>query len=462
MNRIDEYRTLMHELNDTPTKLEDSRQRVEQKLKAEVRHRYIILPITSTVVFLTLFTLMVNCFPTFAYACGRIPLIKELAKVVAFSPSLSAAVENKYVQSIEQEQTKNDITARIEYAIVDQKQVNIFYSLDSGIYKKMDATPEIKAIDGSNLEGYSISSGNSDTPNGEMNFMTVDFTDEDMPGSMLFTLKVHDNEHLVQDEAVLWEDYMLSEEDNKAPDYISEFTFELKFEPYYNAQGEEFKLNQQFELSGQKLILETAQIYPTHIRMNLADVYENTAWPKSLDFYLKNEKGMRFDSITNGISATGSVDSPMMKSYRLESSFFSNSKHLTLYITGVTWLDKDMEKIKLDLVNATAQRLPQGVTFEKAERSGDSWLLTFSAKQYEGTAAYQLFTTEYYDEEGEKYEYNKWSTDVVGHIDEQTGKRVNIQEVQIPLVNYPYDTVYLCPDFSTKEVLVKPVAIKIK
>lgn len=111
---------------------------------------------SSCLAFLMLFTMLVNCVPVFAYTCGNLPGLKALVKLVAFSPSLSSAVENKYVQPIEQEQTLNDITARIEYVIVDQKQLNVVYSLDSEIYTAMDATPSIAAINGSKFEGYGI------------------------------------------------------------------------------------------------------------------------------------------------------------------------------------------------------------------------------------------------------------------------------------------------------------------
>ena len=54
----------------------------------------------------------------------------ELAQAVAWSPSLSAAVENDYVQPIGQSQTVNGVTATVEYVIVDRKQLSIFYTLD--------------------------------------------------------------------------------------------------------------------------------------------------------------------------------------------------------------------------------------------------------------------------------------------------------------------------------------------
>lgn len=44
--------------------------------------------------------------------------------------------------------------------------------------------------------------------------------------------------------------------------------------------------------------------------------------------------GERFDTVTNGVTASGDPDSPAMVSFRLESPYFSHSDHLTLFITG--------------------------------------------------------------------------------------------------------------------------------
>lgn len=80
----------------------------------------------------------------------------------------------------------------------------------------------------------------------------------------------------------------------------------------------------------------------------------------------------------------------MMNSHRLESSFFSESKELTMYITGVEWLDKDMQRLRLDLKNVQADKLPQNCLFERAEKKEKGWLLTFIGKQYEEESSHQI------------------------------------------------------------------------
>lgn len=142
-----------------------------------------------------------------------------------------------------------------------------------------------------------------------------------------------------------------------------------------------------------------------------------------------------------------------MASHRLESSFFSESRNLTLYITGAVWLDKNMERIQVDLANCKAERLPEGVTFLQSVRNGNDWNLTFSSSERKANNACQLFGTEYYDEKGNKYDFGSWST-----LLETPGAFT----VQFSLKDYPFDTVYLSPSFSHTVTLAEPIEIKVK
>ena len=285
--------------------------------------------------------------------------------------------------------------------------------------------------------------------NGELQQCTVDFINDEVPSGLRLTLAVED--HGSWEEQHLAEPKRIYEEDEEEePVILAELSFDLTFDPAYTAKGEIITLNQPMELAGQELIVTTAEIYPTHIRINFSDTPENTAWLHGLSFYLENEKGQRFEAVGNGITATGSPDSPMMTSHRLESSYFSGSQHLTMHITRVIWLDKDMERMRLDLKKTKAERLPQGVTFAEAKRLENGWELTFWAKRYREHHSYQLWSTTYYDEEGNAYDTGGWSSG--GSLwHEKDGKRVE-DETQfvtiIPLEGYTKDVVYLCPSFT--------------
>lgn len=236
MNRNEEYLDLLTELDNTPSALEYSVTRIKARAKKSKRiRRFFTIPVCSIAVFFVTFVTMVNVSMSFAMACGRLPLIRELAAAVAFSPSLSAAVENEYVQPIELEQTQNDITMRVEYVIVDQKQLNIFYTLQSQEYFHMDATPGILNQDGQGFGGYSIYTNGSNRKNGELRQFVVDFVDNDMPDSLILKCGVHDNGSYEKSEPVRVGD---EPQELREPEAISTFIFTLNFDPEYTQQGD--------------------------------------------------------------------------------------------------------------------------------------------------------------------------------------------------------------------------------
>jgi hypothetical protein len=455
MNRKEEYLELLEALESAPPALERVVSRARARTKS-LRKARIFVPATSAALFFIVFVALVNLSQTFAMACGRIPLIRELAEAVSFSPSLSAAVENEFVQPIELEQTVNGVTMRVENVIVDQKQLNIFYSLKSDIYESMDGTPAIKSPDGSPLEGYALSSSVMGE-NGGLRRIVADFVSVDVPGSLLLGLRVIDNGS--RPEPIETQQYP------EDPESVAEFEFLLTFDSNYTQQGETIELNQDFVIDGQKLRAVSVEIYPTHMSLNLEDDENNTAWLKSLEFHVQNEKGERFEVISNGITGTGKSGSKMIQSHRLESAFFSKSEKLVIQIQEAVWLDKSMEKVLVDLVNGTADALPEGVSIDFVAKKPDGWKLGFSGREREESHSYQLFYLEYYDEFGNRYEYNRWSTGMTYYFDEELGKHVEtpgVFHIMFDLDDYPYDAVYLSPSFSRVSALDKQVEIRVK
>lgn len=286
-----------------------------------------------------------------------------------------------------------------------------------------------------------------------------------MPNGIELKFTVSDKGELQEEASVNIIDGLMDKQVEIVLDYITEFTFQLEFDPYYTDQGQIITLNEEIQIDNQILILTTAEIYPTHIRLNFTDDKNNTAWLQSFDFYLQNELGERYELVSNGVGATGSEDSPMMVSHRLESTFFSESKKLTLHIKGVKWLDKDMERVKFDLKNKTIEALPDTVRLENVERKENSWLLKFSAKEKAEGSYYQLWRHDYYDMAGNEYNTNSSSVSSSMIYNEETKTYRQIPgrfDEQFALVDYPYDVVYLCPAYSRIVELAIPIEIKIK
>ena len=450
MNRNEEYNALLAELEQVPKQIDNTVEQAMQRLiTSQKKRRGWVISCASLAACFACFVLLVNLSVPFARACGSIPVLRELAKAVSWSPSLSAAVENEYVQPIGQSQTENGITATIEYVIVDQKQLHIFFTLDSDDYDNLNA--EMPRYETEQVCSTIGSSWNQ--PPGTLLDFTLDYGDHNVPDSLTMTFGVTtyvESDWSAEAPVQSYEDEMLEPVEEEEPDYLAEFTFDLEFDPEFTAKGEVIPVNQTFSLDGQTLTVTEVEVYPTHVRVNVADDPNNTAWLKSLAFYLENEDGERFEPISNGISATGGEDSPAYVSFRLESPYFADSEHLTLHVTGSEWLDKDMERVRVDLAHRTAERLPEGVTFQSAEKWDGGWVLTFRVKQREENHSYQVWHSTFYDETGNPYEASRrgTTTDDSGYFEEM-----------LPLPGYWEDVVWLQPTYShtTTESILIPI-----
>ena len=452
MNRNEEYAVLLRELETTPPALDTAVERALKRHRAARKRRLWGIPAGSLAACFLLFVGLVNAFPTFAAACEDVPVLGALAEAVRFSPSLSAAVEHDYVQPVGKSQTKNGITATVESIIVDQKQLNIFFTLEGEGYKTLSAEmPRFSPAQQCSILGSDF----QQKPGTLLNF-TLDYVDQDVPDGFTMTFSVTGQRAGEQQETPAapdraYEDALLAPPTEPEAEILATFTFTLTFDPQFTAQGEVLAVNETFTLDGQTFTLTEAEVYPTHLRINVEGAEDNTAWLKGLDFYLENEKGERFDAVSGGVTASGDTDSPAMVSYRLESPWFSGSDHLTVHITGAKWLAKEHQRVYVDLEQGTAPWLPDGVSLSSAQRREDGWVLTF---RLDGALKGSPFSMTFYDAEG-----NPWDARQMGMTfsdDEQAGS------VMLPLPDYQAGEVWLTANYSHESTLPQPVDIPLK
>ncbi len=467
MNRKDEYEKLLAELDTIPPELAHSVGRAKAKLKkTKNMRRMLVIPVSGLAVCLIFFTALVNISVPFAKACGRIPVLRKLAAAIAFSPSLSAAVENEYVQPINLEQSKNDITMRIEYVIADTKQLNIFYTMQSEKYSYLDTSVSLDSSLGMPDGGYGLSMSSPVGKSDELRQMTFDFISDAVPESLELKCRVYDRGGDVV-EATAPPEQETARDQYEEPEIISEFSFALNFDPDYIQKCELIEMNRDFEIERQHFTVRSIEIYPTHIRLNLIEDTNNGKWITGLDFYLENEKGEKFEGIRNGITATGALDTKSMVSYRLESSFFSKSKKLTLFITGATLVEKETAGTKIDLVNATAENLPDGMKLENITKRGNNPMLVFSVPGQDRIFSRIPFDFEYFGEDGKLYNgFSEISAATSqGYLNDATGSYIETPGrycFTMRLSDYHDDAVYLVPFVPVYFKLGEPIIFNVK
>jgi hypothetical protein len=455
MNRNEEYTAWMAELECATL---PSGQAVLGRAQRRLRRRqWVTQPILTLAMVFGLFTALVNLSSPVAYACSRVPVLKELALAVTFSPSLTAAVENDYVQPVEQTQTQGDITATVDYLIVDAKQVNIFYRLESDVYDQLYAEPDITDADGNDLAAICSYTGSSWGENSVLRQVTVDFLDEDVPETFCLTLSVAGKSTQTQPETAIQEATVFEDGwEETIPETTAPLTFWLTIDPAYTAGSQVISLNQTLELDGQRLTLTDCEIYPTHLRLNLTAEEDNTAWLTDLDFYIEGDNGQVFSTIGNGVSATGSLDSPMMDSYRAESPWFYASEHLSLVITGARFLEKDMDTLTLDLTKGTLTPCPDGFTLESVTKTDSGWEFCLSSATIGENFA---FLSDITNPEGESIAHLGW-TQSSPDDDDPDAPSVITQTYQ--LLDYAYDQVILCPSATDTWVADTPLTVTLR
>ena len=433
MNRTEEYWALVAQLRETPPELAGTVDRARARARRKRRGKRLGIPLASLGGVAAAFVVLVNCSTPFAMACRRVPFVRELAQAVAFQPSLKAAFENDYVQPVGQSQTQNGITATVEYLIVDQTSLNVFYTLSWAGETWLDVVPDLLDENGASPEGSRGASwGDPAGTEEDYRLMTFYFDGAVLPEKLQLVLEVSDsgrdkvtNQLAAPMDAPVDSSPWPDEESSAPSPVLAEFTFPLTIDPSLLGPGRTVEVGQWVELDGQRLYLDQLTIDPTRMELTLEADPDNTAELRSLDCYALDGAGNRYGkpSITYGGG----------EAIQLESCYFSENQDLTLYIEEAQWQDKDRTSFTLDLTTGEADWLPENLTDVTIERREGNVYLSFRNDDQAVT-----FDGYYYDPEGGQH---TWGSMSMSSIDEDgDGRNEALTEYRV-LRDYPWDTV---------------------
>lgn len=459
MNRLEEYHALSRELESTPPELSGTVERARRRYRRWNGTRRLGMPLASLGGAAAAFILLVNFSLPFALACRSVPVLRDLAQAVAVSPSLRAAFEHDYVQPVGQTRSENGVTFGMEYIIVDEKQLNLFYTLKSDRDSWLDITPVLLDENGNKLSGYSAQWGMSAARNQEDYLLaTFYFSEGTIPEHFDIQVDVREDTSRssggdrLESTAPAPDDGPWPEEHSQDSELLlASFDFPIQIDSSLVMSGQTLSIGRWIELDGQRVELNTLSVHPTQAELTLKDDPENSAWLTGLDCYLEDEKGNRYEQ--GGNSYGDAAGTPFTTTYTLESCYFENPKHLTLHIDGATWLDKDSQSVTLSLTDSSFHDLPEGLTVERFSRDGENVYLSL---QNTGPAR---LSWSYLDPEGGEHSWNGGSTSAVdedgdGHCEVLTEYRV--------LRDYPWDTVTLRLSANRETKWTSPISIPIK
>lgn len=460
-NRTEEYWTLVSELSQPPQELEGSVERARKRARRTAPLRRLAAPAASLAAVAATFVLLVNVSVPFALACSGVPIVRELAAAVAFSPSLSAAVAHDYVQYIGQSQTVDGVTVNLEYAIVDPVQAVFFYTTQGGM---VSISPKLITPEGEPIGGYATSHAGADgDAYGGMENLTLSFTAGESRLPERFTLEFYGIPGLdlasgqaeaVAPEAVAGDGPDVVVGPREEHDTIR-FAFDVTLDPSRIVDGDTVEVGRWVELDGQRILVDRLELYPTRTVVYLGEDSANTAWLRSLKFFFTDGKGNRYDDQDGVLTASGEEESNSYLTYYFQSFYYAAPENLTLHITKAEWLEKEREHVVLDLNTGACPGLPEGTEVHKVTRSGKNVSMEFHAP-LERKGFGQTFGGAYWDPRGIEHTFNQWGAGDV--YDEDTGKAKEAYEI-LYLQNYAWDTVELELSYTSVSVYDEPVRV---
>lgn len=420
MTRQQEWTALLEELQTVPPALAGTAKRA----KARAARRRFGVSLGSLAAVAAAFVIVVNAMPTFALACGNIPILRELAAAVAFSPSLSEAVRHDYVQYVGKSQTVDGVTVTLETVIADQQQLVGFY--------RTDLAAETSAT--CNLLGEGIPSY---------------FTTGSYSGEALRSFTVHLQDGALPETFTLSLQLTASDAEQERFEVEGSFDFDLHLDPEKTSASVTVEVGKEAVLDGQTLRVEQVVFTPTRTTLHLSGNPGNTASLEALTFHFTAPDGTAYGAVDGSISAMGTAGEAGFYTYYCQSLFFlEDPTALTLVLEDALWCAKDAAPITVDLNDGSyAGALPAGVTALWVEKNRGTPVVMVE------TVISQMPFTSYLGEKGVESLLLQGG---VSQTDEADGRRY-----EYVLEGYEGDAIALIPDYTQETVLDPPLEISL-
>lgn len=436
MNRQQEYWELIRELDEVPPTLDGTALRAKSRAKRRRTGRRWGISLGSVAGVCAAFVLAVNTLPTFALACSNVPILRELAAAVSFSPSLSAAVEHNYVQYVGQTQTWNGVTLTLDYVIADQQQMVVFYRTKGIDDPHCSVSCDLKDENGVPLFGYTVISGDSEE---ELKKFEIHFKElEEIPQTLTLNIELIGTD---------------LEGNSQRMGHV--YTFQIILDSTKTAPAVEIPVGQWVEMNGQRLLVDYLELTPTKTTLHLMDDPDNSAWLQDFDFYFTDEDGKTYDAIDGSISASGRSEGTGFYTYYFQSLYFTEDyQSLTLWIEGAVWLDKNAQPVTVNLADGSwSGVLPDemgslSVENISAKDGGEGWVIL----QAQCTSGRPPFELEYRDPEGGIH-----STGGYSRRDDRDAPYS--YQFEYTIKNYSWDTLELTLSYTSSVPLKEPMPV---
>lgn len=317
--------------------------------------------ITTAAIFAVAFTGMVNCFPMTAYAMSHMGFLGDLAKAVTLDESMRACLEKEYAQYIGEKKTTADgYVSEIHCMVVDASRISVFFQTDVPEHGRSYGTDgqatdkttfDVELPEG--LEDYEYASMMINTDVKNLYEYRLDFMDKKIPEKFGFKIIYYEINETGDEKIISHSDYTLH------PD------------TKYAKVVKTYQVNKSFSVKGQKIIIESLEIYPTQAKLFLHSDKKNTARLNDISVTLYDDKGRKYEQSKNGTVGTYEENGNLAAKW-YESSYFADTDSITAVIDGIEMIPEDKRYGMISLKNQSIENMPEGVSIKemKQEKNG--------------------------------------------------------------------------------------------
>ncbi len=318
----------------------------------------------AAAVFVFAFAGVVNCFPVTAYAISHMGFLGDLAKAVTLDKSMRACLEKEYAQYVgEKKTTKDGNVSEVYCMVVDASRISIFFQTDIPKYGHIGYATDEQAEDrkvfeiesGEELEDYEYTSVIVNTDVENLYEYRLDFMDKKIPEKLEFCLNYY------------------AVDENGGEQAVSHSNYTLYPDTKYTKVVKTYQVNESFYVEGQKVTIESLEIYPTQAKLFLHSEQENTARLNDISVTLYDDKGRKYEQNKNGTIGTYEENGNLAAKW-YESSYFADTDSITAVIDGVEMIPEDKRYGMISLKNQSIENMPEGVSIKKMKLKKDGEL----------------------------------------------------------------------------------------
>ena len=252
---------------------------------------------------------LTNTSHDYVKATKDIPILNKINELFSLNKNMLVAIENDYIQELNITKQQGDIQVNVDYMIVDEKSIYLFYQVTNNGNRLRYTPDEYQASIDLHKEGYSAGWSGDETDEYDIIQYELNYTEEEFNiDSFDFIIVYHGDKIRIP----------IAIDQNKI------------------AKAKKYEVNQTFKIEGQKFIVTNVEIYPLKMEIHTNQAEDNDYLIENAKFELKLNGKVRDKE--QGTQSYGMMNS-LIKTYVMPSTYFLGD-NISLTLKSVELIKK--------------------------------------------------------------------------------------------------------------------------